>query len=126
MILQGLLIVAIVVLLAAVIGAAANGEVQGMLVGAFLVLSFASSLAYWRLMAGMGRSKAPPGRWDHLIGRQAVVVTQVPAGVWVCLDDREWPARLPPFTAPPPEGTVVEVEAVADDILVVRPKDPST
>jgi membrane protein implicated in regulation of membrane protease activity len=125
MILQGLLIVAIVVLLAAVIGAAANGAVVGMLVAALL----ASGFLYWgtllRVMAGMGRSKAPPGRWDHLIGRQAVVVTQVPAGVWVCLDDREWPARLPPFTAPPPEGTVVEVEAVADDILVVRPKDPS-
>ena len=125
MILQGLLIVAIVLLLAAVIGAAANGAVVGMLVAALLAFGILYYKAYWRLMAGMGRTKAQPGRWDYLVGRQAVVVAQVPAGVWVRLDEREWPARLPPFTAPPPEGTVVEVEAVADDILVVRLKDPS-
>jgi membrane protein implicated in regulation of membrane protease activity len=73
-----------------------------------------------------GFRPAPP-RPEHApyIGRRAQVTAVTGWGLLVSLDGVEGPARLPPFTPPPPPGSVVIVEAVADNMLVVRPETQS-
>ncbi|WP_372619628.1 NfeD family protein [Falsiroseomonas sp.] len=80
--------------------------------------------AYWRLMQGLGPRQPYAGPYAHLIGQSGVVIDHVAAGVWVRLAEEEWPARLPPFAPRPPVGASVQVETVADDILIVRPIAP--
>lgn len=68
------------------------------------------------------RPAAPKPEHRPFIGRRAQVTAVTEWGLLVSLDGVEGPARLPPFTPPPAPGSVVIVEAVADDMLIVRPE----
>lgn len=97
-----------------------------LLVGLPLGLMLGVAFAYRDVPHQFMFGPRPPytGPHAHLIGQTAVVVGHAEAGLRVRLAGTDWPARLPPFAPRPPFGTSVQVETVADDILIVRPIAP--
>lgn len=92
----------------------------GLPLGGLLALAIAYPDAVFVARWNYGPRRPYTGPHAHLIGLSGVVVGHAAGGVLVRLTEAEWPARLPPFAPRPPLGAAVQVETVADDILIVR------
>ena len=96
------------------------------LVVSALILILATWQVWARFLLDRGRARLDEqlgeGMSNPHIGRLARVrQTANPGHLWVELDGKIWPAKLPPFTPTPPNDEAVRVINVVSEVLIVRP-----